>query len=298
MTGPGGSGQLGQHGARERIARDVEAGSAAGREGLLVFLVAVVTFLLVASASVRQATNRDRATVVLENVVASTTEIDMVLVEDLADARRTAQSGRTALVALPGYPIDVYFTREEAATLDEPAIRELVLRRSASLVYDEGLRAFDRTGQQEFGVFSIQGLLDLLVDRLTADTHDRAGWGVALLAVAGAALAAAVLLLAEGCSGFSKLGIAVVTGSGFGFLVSGLCWLAAGWIGTDDQFVADLQDIMRTLLAIPLRNNLVVMLGGSIVVAAGLVTGYVARAAGLYLEDPLPAVRQPDGRGG
>ena len=267
--------------ARERISRDAVARTAAGRETPALFLLAIATLVVVASISLWQATDPGRATVVLRNAVAATTEVDVLLREHLTDMKRAAQSDRTDLVALPGYPVEVYFSRDEATKLDESAVRDLLLRRSASVVYDEGLKAFDRTGNQELGFFSVQGQMDLVITGLTADTHRRASWSVAISGLVVAAIAIAVLLLAEGYSGFLKLGVAVVIGSGFGLLVTGCMWVGAGWIGGTDPFVADLRDIVRTVLAIMLRNYFVVTVAGGLVVVVGALAGALARTADL-----------------
>ncbi len=232
------------------------------REAVLVFALAVTAFLLVAAVTLRQVTEPSSATALLESTVASTTEIDLLLREDLPALRQAAQSGKAEAYSLPGFPVDVYLTRGELQTADDHAIRALVLSRAAGMVYEEGLRAFDRTGHQSVGFFTLQGQMDLVVDRLTAGTHTRAAWGVVLFGVASGVLAAAVLLLAEGMSGFRRVGLATASAGAFGFVVGLLAWFLLGRVGGDDRYVADLAAIGRALFAGAYRNYAIVMLAG------------------------------------
>lgn len=268
-------------GTRERIIHDVNARSASGREGGLLFGLAIVTFLLVAAISVRQATDPGRAANVLANAVAATTEIDPLLREHLAAMKSDAQAGRSELLTLPGYPVDVYLTRDEVLKLDETGLRDLILRRSASIVYDEGLKAFDHTGHQDLGLLSVQGQMDLVIDKLTSGTHGRAGLAAAILGLLFVALAVPLLLLAEGNTGFRKAGVAIASGAGFGLLLSALAWAGAGLVGGGDPFVTDLRDIVRTLLATPMRNYVVVAIAGVLIAALSPLADAALRAAGL-----------------
>jgi len=280
-----------ERGVGERLSQDAVPGAVAGWEGPAVFLLAIATFLLVASISLWQAAYPGRATVILRNAVVATTEIDVVLREHLNELKHSAQSDQADLVSVPGYPVEVYFSRDEAMELDEPAIRDLLLRRSASVVYAEGLKAFDRTGNQELGFFSVQGQMDLAITTLTADTHAWASWAVAIFGLVVAALAVAVLASAEGYSGFVKLGIAVAVGSGFGLFVAGCVWMGAGWIGGNDPFVADLRDIVRSVLAILVRNYFVVTVAGGLVAVVGPLAGALARSANP--DDDRACVEEP-----
>lgn len=269
---------------RERRHRPEVPSTAAGRESALLFALAIVTFLLIGAVSVRQATGPARATGVLQDAVAATTEIDLLLARELPGLKESARSGRADLYPLPGYPIEVYLTRDEVMSLDEGAVRALLLRRSAHAVYADGLKAFDRTGHQEIRFLSLQGQMDVMIDNLTSTRHSQAGRALLLLAPLFAVLAVAVLLVGEGHSGFRKLGMAIEAGAGFGLIVSAITWFVAGLVGGSDAFVTDLRDIARTLVATPIRNYAIVLIAG--VLVAGLTPAFALASRFAGSEEP------------
>lgn len=254
--------------------------SAAGRESALLFGVALATFVLIAAVSIRQATSPGNAIGVIEDGVAATTEIDLLLGEHLAALQEQAREGGEETYGLPGYPIDVFLSRDELLKLDESGVRDLMLWRSAHVVYDEGLKAFDRTGNQEVSFLSLQGQMDFVLGNLTGERHSQSGTVAVLAVLALAAMAIGVLLTAEGSGGFRKLGLAAAGGAGFGLLLSGLAWLGAGVTASGDSFTTDLRDILKTLLAMPLRNFLVALAAGLLCALVSPLAGLVARFAG------------------
>lgn len=260
-----------------------------GREGALLFGVALAMFVLIAAVSVRQATSPGNVIGVIEDGVATTTEIDLVLGEHLPALQKQAREGDQETYALPGYPIDVYLSRDELLKLDQSGVRDLVLRRSAHVVYDEGLKAFDRTGNQEVSFLSLQGQMDFVLGNLTGKRHSQAGTVAIVAGLALAAMAIGVLLTAEGFGGFRKLGLAAAGGAGFGLLLSGLVWLGAGVTASGDSFTTDLRDILKTLLAMPLRDYVVALAAGLLCALLSPLAGLVARLAGRAGERPGPA---------
>lgn len=266
--------------------------SAAGRESALLFGVALATFVLVAAVSIRQATSPGNAIGVIEDGVAATTEIDLLLGEHLAALQEQAREGGEETYGLPGYPIDVFLSRDELLKLDESGVRDLMLWRSAHVVYDEGLKAFDRTGNQEVSFLSLQGQMDFVLGNLTGERHSQSGTVAVFAGLTLAAMAIGALLTAEGYGGFRKLGLAVSGGAGFGLLLSGLAWLGAGVTASGDSFTTDLRDILKTLLAMPLRNYVVALAAGLLCALLSPLAGLVARFAGVTgerreAEEPL-----------
>ncbi|MBE7519422.1 MAG: hypothetical protein HS107_09265 [Thermoflexaceae bacterium] len=263
---------------RQRFERDH---SAAGRESALLFVAALAVFVLVAAVSVRQATAPGSAIGVIEDGVAATTEVDLLLAQQLPALREQARKhpGEEAY-ALPGYPVEVFLTGEELLKLDQAAVRELLLRRSAHAVYDQGLKAFDRTGNQQVSFLSLQGQMDLVLGNLTSTRHSQAGVIALVAGLVFAGAAVGVLLLAEGHSGFRKLGLAVVAGTGFGLMLSGLAWFGAGLFGGNDPFVTDLRDIVRSLLGVPIRDYLVVLVAGLLASGLSPLAGMLVRLTG------------------
>ncbi len=263
--------------------------SAAGRESALLFGVALATFVLIAAVSIRQATSPGNAIGVIEDGVAATTEIDLLLGEHLAALQEQAREGGEETYGLPGYPIDVFLSRDELLKLDESGVRDLMLWRSAHVVYDEGLKAFDRTGNQEVSFLSLQGQMDFVLGNLTGERHSQSGTVAVLAGLTLAAMAIGALVTAEGYGGFRKLGLAVAGGAGFGLLLSGLAWLGAGVTASGDSFTTDLRDILKTLLAMPLRNYVVALAAGLLCALLSPLAGLVARFAAVTGERREPA---------
>ncbi|MCK6564955.1 MAG: hypothetical protein HUU14_05180 [Dehalococcoidia bacterium] len=261
---------------RRRFERDH---SAAGREAALLFAAALAVLVLVAAVSIRQATAPGSAIGVIEDGVAATTEIDLLLDQHLATLQEQARKDQDQTYALPGFPIEVFLTGEELLELDQAGVRDLLLRRSAHSVYDQGLKPFDRTGNQQVSFLSLQGQMDLVLGNLTGTRHSQAGMVALVAGLAFAGAAVGVLLFAEGFSGFRKLGLAVAGGAGLGLLLSGLAWFAAGLPGGNDPFVTELRDILRSLLGVPIRDYGVVLIAGLLVAALTPLASLLATSA-------------------
>src|SRR5205814_7701445 len=115
------------------------------RSSFAAVLFAVSLFLLLFALSVKQSTEPAKATRVLGTSIAVVTDIDRLLAEDLDPLRELARTADTPAYELPGFPLDVLVTRSELLSLDNAQLRALVLVRSSALVYQDGLKAFDRT---------------------------------------------------------------------------------------------------------------------------------------------------------
>jgi hypothetical protein len=264
-SGDNRSGQ-GIPGARERFYATPGAPGDGGTTLLAVFL-AFVILLLTASLSVRQATEPRPAQRVLEAGIASLTDIDLLLAEHGNDLKHEAESGTAATFNLPGYPIDVFLSRDEVIQRSIPELRSLILARSAGAVYAEGLSAFDRTGHQSLSLFSAQGALDFAVGHVSRETNSAAGTASIVLALVTGALALALVMRVTGYRRFRTLGLAVVAGALPGLLLVLAVRFAANNIGHNDPFMAQLRLIVTTLLAVPMRNYLVVAVLGAVIAA-------------------------------
>ena len=266
--------------ARERIYSDANA-SRDGRKALVSALLAVGVFLLILSLSVGQSTDPAPAQRLIESGIAVTTDVDSVIAENFDALRELARTTNAQVFVIPGYPLEVFLTRDELLTQTPAQIRDLVLSRSAAVVYTQGLDAFDRTGNQSLSRFSWQGLIEFGVSQLSESTNERAGTASLAFALLVAVAAFAALVVNTGWTGVRVLGVATLLGTLPGVLLFALAWFGAGEVGGGDPFVQDLREIVRTVVAVPLRNYVVVAALGAILATSGVLLARIAvRMAG------------------
>ncbi|GAB4326339.1 MAG: hypothetical protein Kow0010_09360 [Dehalococcoidia bacterium] len=272
--------------ARQRLFNEAYARAEGGSGTLAAAILAIAILLLVAAYSARQVTEPANAAHLLSVGIAATTDIDLLLDEHYAAMRDEARAGQSDLIQLPGYPLDVNLTPSEVLARDRDALRELILARSAAIVYVQGLEAFDRTGQQAVGILTVQGMLDQAVGQLTGNTNDRAGQAAAVLLIIATVAGAAVLAMNPGFGRFRQFGVAAVLGSAPGVVVTwGLSFLVSRF-GGDDAYARDLRAIADAILDTGFRNYLIVLALGAIVAVTGALLGMVA--------DRLPSARPGD----
>src|SRR5688572_9571900 len=120
----------------------------ANRSGrtLSTILFAVALFLFVGFLSAWQVSAEKNARGPLASGIALTTDLDALMQQNVEALRRQVAADSEEVYVLPEYPIDVYVTAEEVEALEDAQLRELILDRSAAVVYRDGLDAFDRTG--------------------------------------------------------------------------------------------------------------------------------------------------------
>jgi hypothetical protein len=239
------------------------AGSHAGRRVLLAALLAVSLFLAVSALSFRQATSSGSARTILGNGIAEITDIDRLIAQDL-NAPSTGD-----VPPLPGFPIDIQLTHTEIQGKSVPEVRELVLTRAAARVYDDGVHAFDRTGDQAVSRFSDDGLLTTLANQLTRSNHNRATVALIILAIITALAAGALIISAEEGRRLRFLGGSVLAGALPGVALSAAAWLIVGSIGGNDSFHDALRSLARSVIDVPLRDFLIVMLLGLFILLIG-----------------------------
>ena len=260
----------------ERVFARAYAEAEHGGRWLAAGLFAIALFLFLASLSVYEITRPNRAQTLIAAGVASLTDIDQTLEENLPALRENARASSEPSVQLPGYPLPVALSRLEALTADPPTLRALVLERSASLVYATGLDPFDETGEQSAGVLSITNVIRELIGFLTGEAHDRARL-VALVSLAVATLmGAATLALNRGFARFTSFGLALLLPSAAGYFLARGGGELLDRFGSDDAFVVDLQLMVQAMLDVPERNFLIVGSVGLIVAVAGRALGLVA----------------------
>lgn len=262
---------------RERLFGEAYAQAEGGSATLAAAILAIAVFLLIATYSARQVTQPTNAAHLLGVGIAATTDIDLLLDEHYAALRDEARTGESELLQLPGYPLEVNLTAEEVNRLDRAGLRQLILSRSAAIVYVEGLDAFDRTGQQSLGVFTVQGFIDQVVGQLTGSTYQRSGQVAAVLLVVVTVAGGAILAMNRGFMRFRAFGTATVLGAAPGMVLTwGGAVVFARLAGGDDPYARDLRAILEAILDTGLRNYLIVLVLGGIVGLTGVLLGMAA----------------------
>jgi hypothetical protein len=102
----------------------------------LVLAVFLAAFLVTVTAF--QLTSEDTGQRVLRRSVAASTGIDDAMPRIQSDLDRLSDSGDSGPLLVPGFPIPVTLTAEEAADLRGAELRDAILDRAASRLYDEG----------------------------------------------------------------------------------------------------------------------------------------------------------------
>ncbi len=257
-----------------------------GGSWLAAGLFAIALFLFLASLSVYEVTQPDRARHLLETGIASLTDIDQLIEESLPLLREEASSSSEPIFEMPGYPIPVTLSRVEALTADAPTIRTLLLERSARLVFTSGLDAFESTGEESTDLFSAYMVIRELIGFLTGETHDRSRWLLIGSLIAATVLGATTIALNRGFSRFTSFGLAVLLAAAPGYILARGGSYLLDRFGSSDAFLMDLQTMVQAMLDVPERNFLIVGALGLIVAVAGWLLALVNHF--LFREEPLP----------
>ncbi|HCV00914.1 MAG: hypothetical protein CL897_04645 [Dehalococcoidia bacterium] len=260
----------------ERVFGRAYAEAEHGGRSLAAGLFAIALFLFIVSLSVFEMTQPNRAQTLLAAGLASLTDIDQFLEENIPSLQEEARSSDESNLEVPDYPLPVTLSRLEVLTADTETIRALVLHRSAKVVYATGLDAFDETGEQAAEILSVSNVIRELVGFLTGDIHGQARWVVLASLIAATVMGAATLQLNRGFSRFTSFGLAVLLASAPGYLFARGGSYLVDRFGSEDAFVVDLQTVAQAMLAVPERNFLIAGSIGLTVAVAGRVLGLVS----------------------
>jgi hypothetical protein len=248
-----------------------------GRSGFYSVLLGILVFFLLLAVSLSQATAPDTARVVLEDGISSLTETDLLVAQYSDALRDQARASNDTSFAIPGYPIEIFLTKQELLTLSNDQLRDLLLERSSAVVYTSGLGAFDRTGNQSLGTFSSEGVLEQLVGLLSDDTHATARLAAIVLALLTAGAAVLVVLRNDGFGRMRALGVAAFAGALPGWALFFAIGRLADRAGGSDQFSRDIRNIVQSVIDIPTRNYLIVAITGAALAAIAVVLSLVTR---------------------
>ncbi|MYD65527.1 MAG: hypothetical protein F4X26_06050 [Chloroflexi bacterium] len=235
-----------------------------GIRDALGWIAAVLLMLTLAgwlaAYSAAQATSEEAALPALERAVVVLTEIDGLL--EIHGADLAAQVAAGERVELPGYPLDVRVAASQAQT--PSAMRASLLAESAALLRTQGSGAFaDPSGDLPVvSRLSSAGLMQAVIDGLSAARHDRWAGYVRPLGLASAALAAVSLLFAVGLGRFVRLGSVAVAAAVLVVVPTVALRVSIGFVGEDDLIGNEAREIARALLGGGVRNALWLAVAG------------------------------------
>lgn len=240
-------------------------------------VLALLVFLFLLSVSFYQLTRPAHARGIIREGIAVLTDVDLVVAEHHDALRALAESSTEPSFLVPGYPLDVRLTRDDVLRTSDTELRDLILERSAALVYEDGLGAFDREGTQALRTFSREGAFESLIGLVSETTHDRARWAALVLGLLTALVAVALAVRNHGYARVARLGYAVAGGSipGIIIFIAAGALTGAAWGG--DDFSDKVADVLRSILEVPLRNYFAGTALGVFLAAAGLLLSFIAR---------------------
>lgn len=226
---------------------------------------AVVAALWLGALSASQTTDPTVALPIQERGVATLTAIDDLLATH-ADAIATATPTSTGGVAVPGFLVPgVELTVAEAQSGDLELMRAALLARSATAIYEQGIEALQPPDGPviETTTFSTPGGTRRVMELLSQSNHDRASGFVQPLAIAAILLAGVVLLLGNGFSRFTGLGLAMIGAAVLVFVGALLLKFAIAFVGSDGTALADeFSRLVDAAAWAPARNAIVFGVGG------------------------------------
>ncbi len=239
------------------------------------FALFLALLALLTSLQLFQLTSEGAAKQTLRRSVAALTEIDPLIDRNYEELQRTADDASPSdTVELSGFPIAVPLGPAEVSGESKERIRELLLERSAAVLYKNGAGALHDTAATDgsVGRFSVAGITRHGIGFFRSRNHNILAVTTLILALLSAVLA---LGLAAACRGFGRL-----TSIGIVIMAAAIPVVAGGVLArfvmrmasdSDTEFLQrEFLEIGRELAWIPIRNGAAVAMFG----LALLVVGY------------------------
>ncbi len=236
---------------------------------LLVSLGATLTALVLF-----QATSEGTSTRSLRRSVAALSEIDVLLDRNYDSLRTEASNGVPGdTFQLADFPIAVQLTRDEVLGSSKAQLRDLLLDRSADIMYSDGTAPLRTTPGASTGVgpFTAGGVTDRGLGFLTRSHHDMLRVLTLVLAAVSGLLCVALATLCRGFARLASVGAVVLAAS--------LPLLAVGAIlrlyihfasGSQTEYLQrEFLAIGRGLAWIPIRDGLALAALGSVALVLG-----------------------------
>ncbi len=246
------------------------------------FILALFLAAFFLTLTAFQLTSDDTGQRILRRSVAISTDIDTVLPAIETDLAAAIAEGDSATVTVPGFPIPVELTREEAATLRGPGLRERILDVAAQRLYDDGGSAWaagDLDAKRDVERVSTAGAIDYGLGFIRNSTNTVLLIVAVLLAIIVVVLAGVLLLIlpwdmriliAGGVTVFAALpSLAGAVALRFVFRTAD---------GEGDTFVEGMLDLGVDAMWVPIRGFLVLSLFGvALILVATLLLWWTSR---------------------
>jgi hypothetical protein len=252
---------------------------------LLAVVVALSATAFFFSLAAVQVTSEDTGQRIHRRAAAELTDIDAVLPSIETSLSEAATTGDSDTILVPGFPIPVELTREEASSLRGDDLKQRLLRDSGTLLYRDGMSVWangDPQGEQEIDNVSSAAAVYRSLDLIRDSTHDY----LVVLAVLPGILTVilAGVLLWSIRSGFMRL-LAV----GVALLVASMPALAAAVAvrfalktaqADGDTFVEGMLELGAEVMWLPIRLYLALSMVGFATIGIASV--------GMWLESRTP----------
>ncbi len=230
---------------------------------------------MLASLTLFQMTSEGAAKKTLRRSVAALTEIDPLIDRQYDDLQqRATASAPGSTLQLTDFPIDVLISRDQALASSKPQLRELLLSRSADVMYSNGSGVLLSSASSKSGVgrFSAAGITEHGLGFLRRRNHDILGVLTFVLAAISAALAVTLAVL---CRGFGRLGSVggVVLMAAMPLFAIGIGARFYMRIAADDntEFIQrEFLEIGQALAWVPIRNGAAFSVLGGVFVLLGI----------------------------
>jgi hypothetical protein len=243
------------------------------RWATVLLLLLTLTATLVALA-LFQATSEGASKRSFRRAVAALSEID-VLLDRNYDALRSEASDGTAndTYRLADFPVDVELTREEVLGSSRAQLRDLLLERSADIMYSDGTAPLRTTPGAGTGVgpFTAGGITDRWLGFLTRGHHAMLRVMTLVLASVSGLLCITLAALFRGFARLVSVGAVVLVAS-FPLLAAGATVrLYVHFVsGSQTEYLQrEFLAIGRGLAWIPIRDGLAVAALGALAVVIG-----------------------------
>ena len=251
----------------------------AGRTGGIVLgaFCAIALFLSVFSFSFSQVSEPDRVKDYIGLGVAALTEIEQHLANELPGLREIINASDETSFLLPNFPLDIALSRDEIFTASNDEVRQLVLVRAGSLIYEEGFIAFDRTGQQDFGYFSLAFVFQQALMLGDAENHMLSSIFALVTFIVAVFAGIGVVVSARGYHRFRNIGLAALFSAIPALLlILVVIFVVHSFVDTD-LFAQDMLSIFENIMAIFLRNFLIVAIFGCFCICMSWVFSLVVK---------------------
>lgn len=270
---------------------EVPPGDVRDSDGVPIFIIGLLAIALVPlllSLAGFQLTTRQAAGRALERIVATVSEIDLLLADsyELMIAEADGEPGE--VVRVPDMAVPVWVTGSELMQLSQEELRSLILERSAQRLYDQGPSAFgEGTGGTEaagIGLFSAPEALTTAIQFLRSGPHSF--FTVSTLVFLALAVVLALLLLAR-IRSLAALAALGGTLAAVALLLAAAAWLLRLVIGIFADAQADpvgeeLLKLAHDMALVPIRDYLILAALGLVLVALAVLlraaTGRLSRA--------------------